>query len=128
MSAQDSDGDLSFSNKQEGRLSEDHICPINAHSNAKKKKRLQLQGTIHMEMSRYKKLLPLTVRCTLEIANFQSCPLTERKRRFTVHSTDVEASIVYFHWIQNQFWRITIGNLNHTRTKKYFDLVSFKLN
>lgn len=81
-----------------------------------------------MEMSRYKKLLPLTVRCTLEIANFQSCPLTERKRRFTVHSTDVEASIVYFHWIQNQFWRITIGNLNHTRTKKYFDLVSFKLN
>lgn len=37
MSAQDSDGDLSFSNKQEGRLSEDHVCPINAHSNAREK-------------------------------------------------------------------------------------------
>lgn len=66
--------------------------------------------------------LPLTMRCTLEITNFKSCPPTEHKGRFTVHSTDVKARIVYIHRIQNQLWRITMGNLNYRWTKKYLNL------
>lgn len=73
-------------------------------------------------------VLPLTVRCSLEITNVKACPPTEHKGRLTVHSTDVKAGIVYIHRIQNQLWRIAMGNLDYRWTKKCWNLDWFNLN
>lgn len=56
---------------------------------------------------------PLTMRCSLEMTDFQVCPATEHEGGFTVHSADVEARVVHTHWIKNQLWRIAIGNLRY---------------